>query len=148
MNINLSKIWEIMKDGEPGVLQSMGFQRVGHNLATERLQRSSTGVILTPRRRGHVWRDLWLSDLEGGMLLACREWKPLMLITSYKPQDSPTRKNFSARIVGGAELRNPGISLKDRLMMGDVLFKSLGMMPFRMLFVKKIELNFLWPKPP
>ena len=36
-NMNLSKSWEILRDstGEPGVLQSMGSQRVGHDLATE-----------------------------------------------------------------------------------------------------------------
>ena len=35
MDMSLSKLWEIVKDREPGVLQSMGLQRVGHNLATE-----------------------------------------------------------------------------------------------------------------
>ena len=35
MDLSLSKLWEIVKDREPGVLQSMGLQRVGHNLATE-----------------------------------------------------------------------------------------------------------------
>ena len=32
--------------------------------------------------------------------------------------------------------------------MGNILFKSVGMVRLRMLFVKKIELNFIWPKPP
>ena len=31
MDKNLNKLWEIMEDGEPGVLQSMGSQKVGHN---------------------------------------------------------------------------------------------------------------------
>ena len=35
MNMNLNKLQEIVKDKEPGVLQSMGSQRVGHDLATE-----------------------------------------------------------------------------------------------------------------
>ena len=35
MDMNLRKFWEIMKDEEPGILQSMGSQRVGHHLATE-----------------------------------------------------------------------------------------------------------------
>ena len=34
MDMSLSKLWEIVT-GKPGVLQSMGSQRVGHNLATE-----------------------------------------------------------------------------------------------------------------
>jgi len=29
--MNLSKLWEMVKDGEPDVLQSMGSQRVRHN---------------------------------------------------------------------------------------------------------------------
>ena len=31
MDMNLSKLWEIVQDREPGVLQSMGSQRTGHN---------------------------------------------------------------------------------------------------------------------
>ena len=35
MDMSFSKLQEIVKDREPGVLQSMGSQRVGHNLVTE-----------------------------------------------------------------------------------------------------------------
>ena len=37
MDMNLNKLREIVKDtpGKPGVLQFMGSQRVGHDLATE-----------------------------------------------------------------------------------------------------------------
>jgi len=31
MDMNLSKLWELVKDGKPGVLQSMGSQRVRHD---------------------------------------------------------------------------------------------------------------------
>ena len=31
MDMSLSKLWEVVKDRKPGVLQSMGSQRVGHN---------------------------------------------------------------------------------------------------------------------
>ena len=31
MVVNLSKLWEAVKDGETGVWQSMGSQRVGHD---------------------------------------------------------------------------------------------------------------------
>ena len=31
MNMSLSKLWEIVKNRKPGMLQSMGMQRVGHN---------------------------------------------------------------------------------------------------------------------
>ena len=35
LGMNLSKLWEIVEIGKPGVLQSMGLQRVRPNLATE-----------------------------------------------------------------------------------------------------------------
>ena len=38
MNMNLSKLQETEKDKEPGVLQSVGLQRAGHNLVTEQQQ--------------------------------------------------------------------------------------------------------------
>ena len=31
MDMSLSKLWELVMDGKPGVLQSMGLQRVGHD---------------------------------------------------------------------------------------------------------------------
>ena len=38
---SLSKLREIVKDGKPGVLQFMGSQRIGHDLAAEQQQQSS-----------------------------------------------------------------------------------------------------------
>ena len=35
MDINLSKVQEMVRDKKSGVLQFIGLQRVGHNLATE-----------------------------------------------------------------------------------------------------------------
>ena len=35
MDTSLSKLWDMVKDKEAGVLQSMGSQRAGHDLATE-----------------------------------------------------------------------------------------------------------------
>ena len=34
-DMSLSKLWEIVKDRKPGVLQSMGSEGVGHNLLTD-----------------------------------------------------------------------------------------------------------------
>ena len=34
-DMNLSKLREMVRDGETGVLQSLGSQRIGDNLATE-----------------------------------------------------------------------------------------------------------------
>ena len=38
MDMNLSKFQEIVRTGKPGMLQSMGSQRVRHSLATEQQQ--------------------------------------------------------------------------------------------------------------
>ena len=35
MDMSLRKLWELVKDRKPGVLQSMRSQRVGHDSATE-----------------------------------------------------------------------------------------------------------------
>ena len=35
IDMNLSKLWEIVEDKEPGMLQSMRSQRARHDLATE-----------------------------------------------------------------------------------------------------------------
>ena len=41
LDMNLSKLLEIVKAGEPGVLQSTGLQRVGRDLATECQQQTA-----------------------------------------------------------------------------------------------------------
>ena len=38
MDMSLSKLWEMVKDREAGVLQAVGLQRVGHDWATEEQQ--------------------------------------------------------------------------------------------------------------
>ena len=40
LDMNLHKLQEIVKDREPGVLQSMGSRRDGHDLVTEKQQKS------------------------------------------------------------------------------------------------------------
>ena len=35
MDMNLAKLEDMVREGRPGVLQSMGSQRVGHNWVTE-----------------------------------------------------------------------------------------------------------------
>ena len=35
MDMNLSKLWEMVRTKRPGVLQSMGLQRAGHDWATK-----------------------------------------------------------------------------------------------------------------
>ena len=38
MDVSLSKLWETVKDREPGMLQATGPQRVGHDPVTEQPQ--------------------------------------------------------------------------------------------------------------
>ena len=40
MDVNLSKLWQKVK-GQPGMLQFMGLQRVGHDLVTEQRQQGT-----------------------------------------------------------------------------------------------------------
>ena len=40
----MSRLWEIVEDRKPGVLESMGLQRVRHDLATE--QKNNHNVFL------------------------------------------------------------------------------------------------------
>ena len=40
-DMSLSKLWETVKDRESGVLQSMGLQRVGHDLETDEQQKAA-----------------------------------------------------------------------------------------------------------
>ena len=42
------KLQEMVRDRKPDVLQSMGLQRVGHNLATEQQQHDSLDVRIRP----------------------------------------------------------------------------------------------------
>ena len=51
MDMNLNKSQEIVKDRQCGVLQSMGFQTVRHNLVTEQQQSSLSGPMPLPMRR-------------------------------------------------------------------------------------------------
>ena len=37
-DMSLSRLWEIVKDGKPGMLQFMGSQRFRHDLATDQQQ--------------------------------------------------------------------------------------------------------------
>ena len=36
VEVSLSKLWEIVKEGQPGVLQFMGSRRVGHDSTAEK----------------------------------------------------------------------------------------------------------------
>ena len=74
IDMSLSKLWEIVKDGKPGVLQSVGSLGIGHDLATEQQQglmsaegfplglHMATSCVLTrprlfPSARACTWRE-------------------------------------------------------------------------------------------
>ena len=42
VDMNLSELQEMMKTGEPGMLQSMRLQRIRHDLVTEQQQEASS----------------------------------------------------------------------------------------------------------
>ena len=46
MDMSLSKLWELVMDRGPGMLQSMGLQRVRHNLTTEQQQKSRKNLSM------------------------------------------------------------------------------------------------------
>ena len=48
VDMSLSKFQEIVKDGKPSMLQSMGLQRVRHDFATEQQQQFDLCLILLP----------------------------------------------------------------------------------------------------
>ena len=64
MDMNLGKLQEIVKDREAWRLQSMGSQRVGHNLVTEQQQ-------VTKTQSSCPWNSI---DLTGGTLASVREF--------------------------------------------------------------------------
>ena len=47
MDMSLSKFWETVKDRKPDVLQSMGSQRVRHDLAAKHQQQSMRLLVAT-----------------------------------------------------------------------------------------------------
>ena len=66
VDMSFSKLWEMVKDGKPGVLQFMGSQRVRHDWATELQQRSGKSFL----KKWHLseicikWES-WHTDIQG-----------------------------------------------------------------------------------
>ena len=66
MDMSLSKLWEMVKDKKPGVLQSMGSPRVRHDLATEQQQQWEY-ILLSPQHLFFWWAPpLLLSQFLSG----------------------------------------------------------------------------------
>ena len=61
MDMSLSKFWELVMAGKPGMLQSMGSQRVGHNWATELNWTEFLGYSVNNfRNKTHHWNGSYL----------------------------------------------------------------------------------------
>ena len=63
VDMNLSKLWEIVKEWKPGMLQSMGSQRVRHTLVTEQQQKPLypaqylSNICSSVQRIQQLWKD-------------------------------------------------------------------------------------------
>ena len=88
VGMNLSKLQEIVKDREPGVLQLMGLQRVGHDWATEQLLDNSLAPF-----------NLYTDDLNYGFALI---WQSHMIIPGGGGSYLMTHK--SAMVLKSSEL--------------------------------------------
>ena len=58
INMNLGKLWEMVRDREPGMLQSMGSQRVRHDWVTE--QQQCFGICNLQNKI-----DWWMDRIDG-----------------------------------------------------------------------------------
>ena len=77
VDINLSKLQEIVKVREAWRLQSMGSKRVGNNLATEQQQQ------ITKTQSSCPWNSI---DLTGGRLASVREFLNFVVVLSQYEQ--------------------------------------------------------------
>ena len=62
VDMSLNKLWEMVKDRKPGVLQSMGSQGVGHDLSTEWQQKLKSKIKI--KIQGLLVVTQWLGPPE------------------------------------------------------------------------------------
>ena len=63
VDMSLNKFWEIVKDSKPGILQSMGLQRVSHNCTTEKQWQQKWS-----NTRFLIVKGLFRKDVENGLI--------------------------------------------------------------------------------
>ena len=105
MDTSLRKLWEIVKDRGPGVLQSTELQRVRHNLATE--QSLCCDHVFPNRKLAHVFRQwiflfppsLWICLKEGFCKQREMHWSNCFL--SKRVKWKLTWENLGRVTVGG-----------------------------------------------
>ena len=65
MDMSPSKLQEIVKDREPGMLQCMGLQRVRHDLATEQHQGGNGSPLQYSCLEKPLNREAWQATVHG-----------------------------------------------------------------------------------
>ena len=84
--------WKIPWTEEPGVLQSKGSQRVGHDWATT-FQETQTGALYQPRGVG--WGGRWVGVSKGREYMCTYGW--LILRFDRKQQNSLKQLSFNKK---------------------------------------------------
>ena len=67
MDMNLSKLWEVVKDGGPGMMKFIGSQRVRHNSVTtqEQQMKMKRLKVMRPKwGKGHTKNPAFFDMLE------------------------------------------------------------------------------------
>ena len=86
MDMSLSKLRELVWTGRPGMLQSIGSQRVGHDWTIE-LNWADPALLWSPENHGGTWqRRIAASEISVPVatLEARLEWNDKALIIAYK----------------------------------------------------------------
>ena len=109
MGMSLSKLWEL-RTGKPGVLQSMGLQRVGHKLATEQLTLWTENFFVVVA--GCVWQHPWLLPTRCQDHLPFKLWHPRCLYSSKGPLGK-IHPGFRITALKEGKKQFPALTLKE-----------------------------------
>ena len=94
-NMNLSKRWRQWETEEPGVLQSMGSQRVRHNLTTEQQQRT----LMLKKEKKNTPRLIIYSFYT---CIKCFKWKfPFLVLDSPRHGLAVLFQSFIGTVAAG-----------------------------------------------
>ena len=98
--------WEIPWTEEPGGLQSMGWQRVGYNSATEHTRTFSWPMSKTPHSAPLSPTSPWLLGLllhSGGLWAGAVPWDPVSLFLRWRTL-SPKQQESHSSLQGSSPL--------------------------------------------
>ena len=107
MDMSLSNLWEMIKDRNPGILQSMGSQKVGHNWGIEQQQQKLHTTPLQPQVAGTILSTIQMRKVRPGVALRVDLGsKTSMLETTENLQSGPyisTCVHMLIMIISGAQ---------------------------------------------